>query len=84
MMTKKQIKDMIKSLEEAKEFYGSTVESLYGDAIKYGGEVITLDGEKYLSNSDKAVIQCIKSGIEYRNGVIDGLKLAIKELKNEL
>ena len=84
MMTKKQIKDMIKSLEKAKEFYGSTVESLYGDAIKYGGEVITLDGEKYLLNSDKAVSQRIKNGIEYRKGVIDGLKLAIEELKNEL
>lgn len=84
MMTKKQIKDMIKSLEKAKEFYGSTVESLYGDAIKYGGEIITLDMEKYLLNSDKDVIQCIKNGIEYRQGVIDGLKLAIGELKKEL
>ena len=81
MMTKKQINDMIKSLDEASRFYSSTVESLYGDAIKYGGEVIILDGEKYLLNSDKTVIQCIKNGIEYRKGVIDGLKLAIKELK---
>ena len=84
MMTKKQIKDMIKSLEKSKEFYGSTVESLYGDAIKYGGEIITLDMEKYLLNSDKDVIQRIKNGIEYRKGVIDGLKLAIGELKKEL
>ena len=84
MMTKKQIKDMIKSLEEAKGFYGSTVESLYGDAIKYGCEVITLDGEKYLLNSDKTVAQCIENGIEYRKGVIDGLKLAIEELKKGL
>ena len=84
MMTKKQIKDTIKSLEEARGFYGSIVESLYRDAINYGGEVITLDGEKYLLNSDKAVIQCIRNGIEYRKGVIDGLKLAIEELKKGL
>ena len=84
MTTKKQIKNMIKSLEEAKGFYGSTIESLYEDSIKYGGEVITLDGEKYLLNSDKTVIQCIKNGIEYRKGVIDGLKLAIEELKKGL
>ena len=84
MMTKKQIKDMIKSLEEAKESYGSTVERSYRDAINYGGEVIRLDGEKYILGSDKAVVQCIKNGIEYRKGVIDGLKLAIEELKKGL
>lgn len=84
MMTKKQINNAIESLEDAKEFYGSTIESLYGDAIKCGGEVITLDGEKYILNSDNDVIQCIKNGIEYRNGVIDGLKLAIEELKKGL
>lgn len=86
MMTKKKIQALIDNLTEDQDFYRGEIDSIVESAEKFGyivhkcDDIITL----YRPGYEQFVGGPIQTSLDSCRGRIEGLQLAINELKKEL
>ena len=84
-MTKKKIQALIDDLMEDQNFYRKQIDNIAEDAEKFGYIVHKYDDIVFLYRSGyERVGGSLQTSLDRSRGIIEGLQLAINELKKEL